>query len=73
MPADSVEDILKPLFPGAIRISGVNEKPFAFVEYGSHSEAAEVVNASVDGSRIVSLPSDLGGATLAIGWGKVRS
>lgn len=74
MPADAVEELLLPLFPNATRINGVNDKPFAFVEFATHDSAAAVLNDHTSGKTVISLPSDIGGGgPLSLGWGKAKN
>lgn len=71
LPADAVEDILAPLFPTAVKINGVNDKSFAFVEFSCHQAALYVLTAHIDGTNTISLPKDVGGGNISLGWGKV--
>jgi hypothetical protein len=73
MPADAAEDLLLPLFPGGVTVKGVDNKPFAFVDFPSHESAKAALNSHNSGGNILSLPKDIGGgAPLSVGWGKAK-
>jgi hypothetical protein len=66
---------LAALFPGAISIRCIPNKPFAFVEFRTHEEAAATVRDHLEGRLDLALPASRfppAGHTLTLGWGKGR-
>jgi hypothetical protein len=64
-----------PLFPGAIRVKCVPNKPFAFVDFDSHESARKVIDDHVSKRAVVALPPSSSGTgrspvELSLGWGK---
>jgi hypothetical protein len=68
------EAVLMKLFPGAIRVKCVPNKPFAFVDFDSHESARRVIKDHVSKRSVFSLPASSSAdgrpVELSLGWGK---